>query len=256
MALLLYPSAILEKYKPKSLVFTEEEILTLFSEYSHVRTVRIPSILNTWCVYGANTKDDASNFNRIASDIIEYPVYSHMLFIHDSELNPDWNVTDNILYKGYSEFVVSVKNKIDETSSNIIKELESMNEYQEKIDFLPNIVNVGQTPDKRLLFLFNPDDQTKEFYNNEEFYLFSQKVYEYIIHNKQKKHPFTIYADSRAVIIIDENKVKSFLTSLLEKFKTKEEYEICENITKIMDSWSKSNSNKLSKKRKTKSSEE
>jgi hypothetical protein len=239
MAILLYQSGILEEYRPKKHVFTEEEILHLFSEYAEIKTVRIPTILNTWGVYGSVHSKDLTDLNRIASEITERAIYTHILFIHDSELNLEWNVTDNILYKSYSEFVSNIKNKINEISLLIMKELEESAAYQEKMDYLPQLVNVGQTSDNRLLFSFNPDDQTKEFYNDNEFYMFSQKVYDYLINNIQKKEPFTIYADKRAVIIIEKTKVKTFLTKILEKFKTKEEYEICENITKIMNQWTK-----------------
>jgi hypothetical protein len=87
------------------------------------------------------------------------------------------------------------------------------------------------------MFGFNPDEQNKEFYEDEDFYKFSQKVYQYISENKQEKEPFTIFSDKRAIIIIETTKIKPFLNNIIEKFKSKEEYEICENLMQVMKNW-------------------
>lgn len=238
MGVVVYSNGITEDYRPSKLVFTEDELVTLFTEYAHIKTVRIPSIVNTWCIFGEGNSDP-TEFNRIVSDIVHESVFSHALFIHDSEINPKWNATDNILYKGYNEFIAMMKKIIDDVAINILNEFSSTPEFESKVDLLPQLVTLGATSDKRILFAYNPDEQTKEFYLNDEFYKFSQKVYDYISVNKQEKEPFTIYADKKAVIIIEATKVKKFLNSLLEKFKSKEDYEICTHITKIMKDWSK-----------------
>ena len=235
MGVVLYSNGITEEYKPHELVFTEAEIIRIFPEFKEIKTCRLVSVINTWCIYGAN--NDPNDFNRLASDIAKEGIYSHVLYVHDSELNPDWNVTDNVLYKDYKEFVMTVKKEIDTTAMNILAELAATQEYEDKVDHLPQLSTLGSTPDKRILFGYNPDEQSKNFYDHEEFYKFSQKVYEYITHNKNKKEPFTIYADKKAVIIIEGQKVKAFLDTLLEKFKSKEDYEICDDITKIMNDW-------------------
>jgi len=238
MGVVVYSNGITEDYRPSNLVFTEDELVKLFTEYTRIKTVRLPYLVNTWCIFGEGNSDP-TEFNRIVSDMTRESVFSHALFIHDSEINPKWNATDNILYKGYEEFVIMMKKMIDDVAVNILNEFASTTEFQSKVDILPQLVTLGATEDKRILFAYNPNDQSKEFYLNEEFYKFSQKVYGYISENKQEKEPFTIYADKKAVIIIETLQVKTFLNSLLEKFKSKEEYEICTHITKIMKDWSK-----------------
>jgi hypothetical protein len=249
MGVVVYSNGITEDYRPKKLVFIEEELVRLFTEFEEIKTCRVSSLINTWCIYGLN--DDPNDFNRIVSDIIKEAVYSHALFIHDSEINPEWNATDSVLYKGYNEFVTAMKKIIDETAMNILNEIASSQDYENKVDHLPQLETLGATSDKRILFSYNPDNQSKEFYTHDEFYKFSQKVYEYITKNKQLREPFTIFADKKAVIIIESSKVKKFLNTLLEKFKSKEDYEICTHITKIIDDWTnKSKEPKVKKSRK------
>jgi hypothetical protein len=181
--------------------------------------------------------NDPTDFNRIVSDITREAVYSHAVFVHDSEINPEWNATDSVLYKGYSEFLGNLKKIIDDVAANIVNEFVATEEYEDKVDYLPQLETLGATPDKRILFLYNPDDQTKSFYNNEEFTKFSQKVYDYISENRQITDPFTLYADKKAVIVVEQGKVEKFLSTILEDFKKREEYEICTNITKMIDEW-------------------
>lgn len=237
MAYLLYSNGIIEECKPKNLVFTEEELLNLFTEFSEIKSSRLITVLNTWCIYGSSLNPEPIDFNRIASDIIQTAIYSHTLYVHDSELDPNWNVTDNILYKGYDEFSIDIKREIDKTANNVFKEIQISNEYEETTNILPGFIPLGATEDKRILFGFDPKDQLEEFYENEEFYIFSQKVYKYISENKQEKEPFTIYSDKKAQVIVDSSNVKTFLNLMLEKFKSKEEYEICTNISKMIKRW-------------------
>jgi len=237
MGVLLYGNGITEDYRPEKLVFTEDELVSLFDEFEEIKTTRIASLINTWCIYGVNAINDSNDFNRIAADILKEPVYSQALFVHDSEINPDWKATDSVLYKSYGEFLGVLKKVIDDTAANILNELAATADYENKIDYLPQLSTLGATPDKRILFSYNPDDQSREFYDHDEFYKFSQKVYEYITKNKQEKEPFTIYADKKAVIIIESLKVQKFLDSLLEKFKSKEDYEICTTLTQIISDW-------------------
>jgi hypothetical protein len=258
MAVVVYSNGITEDYKPSELVFTEEELVKLFTEFPDIKTVRIPTILNTWCIFGSGI-NDPMEFNRIVSDIVKEAVYSHALFVHDSEINPDWKATDSVLYKGYSEFIGTMKRVIDDVAANIVNELAATEEYEDKVDHLPQLETLGATPDKRIMFLYNPDDQTKSFYNNDEFSKFSKKVYDYISANHQIKEPFTLYADKKAVIIVERGKVEAFLSSILEDFKKREEYEICTNITKMIDEWigiNKDNSKPAKKNRRLKSKDE
>jgi len=238
MGVCVYSNGISEDYRPSNLVFTEQELVSIFAEYNYIKTIRVENLINTWCIFGEGN-NDPTEFNQIVSDIVGESIFSHALFIHDSEINPKWNATDNILYKSYEEFIIMMKRVIENTAMNILNEINNTEEYINKVDHLPILVTIGTTEDKRILFGYNPDDQTEEFYNHEEFYKFSQKVYNYIIENKQKKEPFTIYADKKAIIIIETEKIQKFLDTLLEKFKNKEDYEICTHITEIMQHWAR-----------------
>lgn len=245
MAILLYSNGIIEEYKPKGFVFTEEEIVSLFTEYEKIGTERLVEILNTWCIYGKSAVQDPIDFNKLASEITNKEIYSHMLFVHDSEINSDWKTSDSILYKSYDEFIVDIKQYINDIALNIVEEIESsIEDFDDKSKYLrlPLLETIGSTADKRILFGFNPSEQSSDFYQNEEFYIFSQKVYDYITNNKQENDPlFTIYADKKAVIIVDPMHVLPFLNTMLEKFKTKEEYEVCTELTNIIKNWKNQN---------------
>ena len=244
MGVIVYINGILEEYRPEDLVFTEEEILDIFEEFDEIKTVRLNSSINTWCVFGVNSINDDADLHSVATEILKEPIYSPVLFIHDSEIEPKWKVTDDILYNNYREFLLDLKNMINDVAENIVNNIVTSEEYENKIDFLPQLSTLGTTSDKRILFSYNPDDQSKDFYNNEEFYTFSKKVFEYITENKQEITPFTIYADKKAVIIIPNKKVKKFLNLMIEKFQHKEEYEICTQISRMITEWD----NKVEKK--------
>jgi hypothetical protein len=244
MAVVIYSNGVLEDYNSRNLTFSEEELLSLFTEFADIKTVRIPELLNTWCIFGKNDNDkDPLDYNRIASLITNTDIYSHALFVHDSEINPEWNASDRVIYKSYNEFLESLKKSIDIAAADIVNEFTGNDEYEEKLNKLPQLEALGTTHDKRIMYLYDPDDQISAFYNNEEFSKFSQKTYEYISQNPQISDPFTLYADKRAVIIVEQSKVEPFLKSILENFKTREEYEICTDITKIMDEWEAINRN-------------
>jgi len=237
MAIVLYNNGITEDFKAKNLVFTEQELLSLFSEFHEVKTKRVIPILNTWCIFGKN--DNIDDFNRIASDIVAENVYSHALFVHDSEINPDWRLTDDILYKPYSEFVNTLKTVVNQVATKIVEELQSQSEYEGKADHLPLLTTIGTSSDKKIIFEFDPYVQSDGFFKHEEFDIFSKKIYDYLSDNKQKGNPFKIYEDKKAMIVIDSKKVNYFLKILEENFKQKEEYEVCTEITKMMKDWEK-----------------
>jgi len=236
MALILYANGLIEEYKPQNLVFSEEELIKIFEEYSIV-TSRVIAVPNCWCIYGNSKENTFIDYNKLASAIIEKQIFTHALFVHDSELDPDWKITDDVIYKSYAEFLEILKRKINEAAVNILHKLENSEDYENKISMLPKLETIGSTKDNRILFGFNPLNQSKEFFENEEYYLFSKKVYNFLLDHKQEKEPFVIYEDKQAIIIVEKEQVKTFLSQMIEKFKSKEEYEICTDISKIMKSW-------------------
>lgn len=238
-ALLLHSNGITEEYKPNNYTFTEEELVSLFQEFTEIKTNRLVNVVNTWCIYGYSPNFDPLDLNRIASEIVKEPVYSSFLFVHDSEINPKWNATETILYKNYEDFLEDIKKEVERVANIVIYQLENSEEYIQKTLNLPYFETIGITNEnpKRLLIGFNPTTQSEDFYKNEEFYQFSQKVYDFISRNRQEKEPFTIYADKKSIIIINSKYVVQFLTSMLEKFKSKEDYEICNDISDMIKTW-------------------
>ncbi|MCK9446425.1 hypothetical protein M0Q50_06000 [bacterium] len=240
MAFLFYINGVTEEYKPRKLTFTEEEIITLFSEYDEIKTVRIPELLNTWCVYGTNFDEDViEDLNTVVSEIVDLDVFSHALFIHDSEINPKWNATDSILYYDYSQFKDNLKSIIDDISEKILNELTSDDEYKDRANELPKLITkqVSEDGTKRVIFAFDTNNQSEIFYLSEGFVAFCDKVYAYISKNKQHKEPFTIYEDKKSIIIIENAQVLIFLDHLIKNFEEKEEYEICTEIQKLKENW-------------------
>jgi len=238
MGICLYSNGIVEDFIPESLVFSEKELISSFNEFSHIRTKRLIEVLNCWCIWGENKNYDAIEFNRIGSDITQEPIYSHVLFVHDSEINPSWNSTDNILYRNYFDFLKDIKKLIDDIASNIIDEYRN-NEDQDHIRVMPVLETLGPTRDKRVLFSFNPYKQFNEFYENDQFLSFSKKTYDYIHSHIQDEEPFTIFADKTAIIIVDTSNVSFFIDKMLNKFTNEEQYEICKELTIIKTRWNK-----------------
>jgi len=236
MAVKLYTNGLTEEYRPKKLVFSEEELLDIFKDFDNIKTKRILPIINTWIIYGDDKNLD--NYNRIASVITKDSIFTDVLFIHDSEIDPTWNMTDDIIYKSYDEFYVIIEKLITDVAEAILAELEEKDELYGSIDSLPQFSELGVTSDKKLLFGFNPNMQTTQFYK-QGFQHFSEKVYKYLSDNKQNKEPFKIYEDNKAIIIIETPNVKSFLLSLLNTFKENEEYEICKDISNMISDWNK-----------------
>lgn len=237
MSILLYSNGITEDYTSQSYVFNEKELVDLFSEFKTIKTKRLVTILNTWCIWGENEICNPEDLNRIASDILEEAIYSHTLFVHDSEIDLRWKATDNILYRNYEEAISDIRRLLDATATDIINEYRNIEEDAKKL--FPVLETLGPTQDKRILFSFKPHDQYIEFYENDEFNAFSKKVYDYIHTHTQDEEPFTIYADKKAIIIVNTQDVPIFINKMLEKFKKTEQYEICNELTFMMTNWNK-----------------
>lgn len=245
MAFILYPNGITEEYRPKGHIFTEKELVDLFKEFNVINTSRVIVPLNTWCIYGDVI--DVNEYNVIASEITKEKIFTHVLFVHDSELDINWKVTD-IIYKSYIDFSKDLMNIIELTAVTISNTLQENS--GEESEYLPILTPKGTTKDKRILFELEAE-QHPQFYEDEKFYIFSKKIYDYLSKNKQVKEPFTIYTDKKAVIFIESNNVKNFLNSMIEKFKTKEEYEICSNISKMIIDWENIRNKPAQRKKKT-----
>lgn len=237
MAILLYSNGITENYFPSNKTFTEKEIIDIFPDFPKLKSIRLNSISNVWVVYGIEL-NDPEEFNKISSLILGDDVYSPALFINDSEINEKWNMTDAIKIN-YEKFNICVKELIEKTAINIVNQMTDENSHSDRANYLPQLINMGITEDKKLMFAFNPNEQSKEFYSASEFEQFSIKVYDYLHVNKINKEPFTIYSDKKAIIIIEKTSIIDFLNILLKHFEKKEDYEKCTNISKMIAKWDK-----------------
>ena len=167
----------------------------------------------------------------------KHSVYSVGLFIHDSEIDPTWNATDDILYKSYNEFNEHLQQILEIAAGNVIQDLNGKIDYDNRVKLLPVLTTLGSTADKRVLFMYNPDDQYPEFYADDDFSLFAKKVYKHLTESPQKTEPFTIFSDKKALIIVGSDKVAAFFDTLIKQFTKQEDYEICTNISKMLDEW-------------------
>ncbi len=242
MAIIVYISGYTEELKPKNLVFTEQEIVDLFNDYPIIKTIRPVELLNTWCIFGAG-KNNLTEYNEIASNIIKEDIYSHALFVHDSEINPEWNATDDIIYYSYDKHVENLKTIINSIAEKIMNRLTNSEEYIKSSKNLPILEDFGVTNEfpKRILFKFNPLKQSNTLYESKEFDTFSRKIYEYLTKNKPDftKESFIIYADAKVIISIDNENVIYFLEKMINQFEREEEYEMCTYIKYLMDEWNK-----------------
>ena len=236
MAILLYNNGLIEDFKPKNLVFTEEEINNIFSDYERTQSKRFIEVPNVWCIWGDNDNIIEENFNRLASETIEKDIFSPLLFIHDTEINPDWGIINLPILKNYENFRKSVYVMLDKTAEEILKESnETARESgQNSMVFLNTI---GPTDDKRVLFEFDPHLQNENFYKPLFFNKFADRVYTFVKKFYKKNKPFLVYADNKIIIMVNENNVEFLLNSLNDSFQKREEYETCSEIKKIKDYW-------------------
>jgi hypothetical protein len=237
MALLFYSNGVMDSYKPANNVFTEEEITKIFYDFPTIRTVRPVQSVNTWCVFGEKTLNDPLDLSKVLSEFLKEAVFSPVLFIHDSEIDPEWKATDDILYKSYDQFVKDAKVLLETAAQKVMETMNAEYDYGKNINRLPYLVAIGTTEDKRLMLSYVPEDQHAEFYADADFYLFAKKAYTHLTTNPQTKEPYVIYEDRKSMIIVPTDKVKAFLDSLILEFTSHEEYEICTNISKMIDDW-------------------
>ena len=237
MAITIYSNGIVEEFKSSGDTFLEHELVKSFKNYHTIRSKRIPEILNTWCLWGEMDDAPANEFNKIGSDIIKFRVDSHIIFIHDSELNPEWNLSDKNLQKDYEDFTYDVKTLIDYIAEEFHQEIQE-NRNSGSMIFL---TAMGQTKDKRVLFSFNPGEQIEDFYSKNYFNKFAEKIYEYLMEGFEKDGaiPFIIFADSKTIVIVEDQHVDEVLDRIIHIYKKKENYEVCSNITKVRKEWRK-----------------
>jgi hypothetical protein len=237
MAICIYSNGILEEFKPQNLVFTDQELVNIFAECKKLRTFRLREIANVWCLWGEMETNEDIEYNRLASEAIEEHIFSHLVLIHDTELDPAWNLTDKIIYNDYNKFVADAKRLLDEVADGILSEKpndQDGNMNNDKI-FLDSR---GYSKDKKVLFSFDPSKQSENFYKNSTFYNFASQINDYLVKNKIRK-PFTIYNDKKMVISVEDDKVNILIDKMLDVFGRREDYETCEKLANVKSQWTK-----------------
>ena len=243
MSVLLYQSGVLEQYLPKNLVFDEEELVYLFLDFDKIVTKRVYELPNTWMLWGTYKNPQETEYNKIPSKLIQERIYTPVLFIHDSELNPDWNSTDTILYDNYDTFKTNTLAFLKEYNAEINEYNNSVNNRNEDEE-IPSetgqlkLTNVGITNDKRILFNFDPTSQVDNFYTTENFNTFSLNIFKYF-QEYPPQDPLVILSDNNMVITVDSPNGCFLFDKLIENFTKSENYEICSELVKMKKSYKK-----------------
>jgi|GEM_PF-2041914 len=237
MGQLLYINGVIEEFVPKNKCFNEEELISLFKDFKKLRSKRLYEVPNCWCLWGEKPKPNELDFNRLASDIVEENVFSPIFFFHDSELNPEWNISDNILYNSYDQFKKDLYLFIDNVAESILKERDEREQNGETKKDLLVLKSLGVTKDKRLLFNFIPKDQDENFYSDESFKAFASRIFEYLTNNFIPMKPFVLFADNKMVISLLDEDVDQVIDKIIEPYAKNEDYESCNKLAYIKHAW-------------------
>jgi hypothetical protein len=241
MGLVIYSNGIVEEMLPINDTFSDDELTQSFTNYPEIKTHRLPEIPNCWCIWGHIEEPPAQEFSKLASEIVDADVFSHILFVHDSEMNPTWQLTDEILYRPYKEFMNQMGTYIKEMMQHIETENRQEIEAAEGNTNMIFLTTLGHTQDKRVLFAFNPNVQNDEFYNG-AWDNFAIKIYEYLAENFDKEpveenKPFVIFSDTKTIVIIEDLHVDEVIEKLIVKYQAAEKYEVCSKISEIRENW-------------------
>lgn len=239
MALILYPNGLTEEYYPSNDTFTEDEILNLFNEYDYLKSHRFVKILNGWVLWGEYSdlkkEEELDFYNKIISRYLKEDIYSHVLFIHDTELSKDWKVTDDIIQFGYDDFKKDIGQLLDDIAEEIINETnKNLENGSQQTMYLKQI---GVSNDKRIIFEMDPDEQPTIFYNPDIFQEFANKIIKFFKNDYSVSNNFSLYADKNIIISVHKDNVKNIITHLLTYFNNNEEYEKSKIVTEIYNGW-------------------
>jgi len=241
MAVLLYPNGLTEHYQPKVHTFTDEEFLGIFPDYNKIRTFRLYEVPNTWCVWGEYTPVDKipEDFNKVGTDILDQGCYSPVLFVHDTEVDPSWNLTDTMIISGYEDFKVEMLKFFDEIAADIQIERQKIREQAGDSYSQMKLKQIGVSEDKRIIFEFDLDEQIPEFFMEDNLLDFAKKVHNFLKFSYKDGDIFAIYADKNIIITMQEKPVKSFIDKLIAFFMSREQYEACSVLRNTFDRWKK-----------------
>lgn len=242
MAILLYPNGLTEEFKSKEFTFTDEELIIIFGDFDKTRTFRLYEVPNTWCVWGENEPIDKvpDEFNKIGSDILDQPCYSPILFLHDTEIDPAWDLTDRMIMFGYDDFKLQMLQFFDDVAADIMEERRIAREQEGVNPQTPIVMEqVGISEDKRIIFKFDIDNQPQEFFAEENLLEFAKKAHNFLKFKYRDGDIFAVYADKNIIMVSEDNKVKPLIEKLIAFFKSQENYEACSVLRNTFERWEK-----------------
>jgi hypothetical protein len=248
MAIILYGNGLTEEIIPSKYTFSDQEILEFFKEFNQIQTKRLDEVPNTWCVWGELKKPSEEDYNKLASEILRQHCYSKLFLLHDTEVDPAWNLTDAIIYDGYELFKKKILKFLDEIAIETIREIEQMRDATGK----PNLMALDQVAismDKRVIFRFNPDKQQPHFFEPSHFQEFANKSFNFLDKYYKDGDNLPIYADKKMIIVLDDSQVAQYMTLILDFFEKREDYLKCARINEIHKSWMNYKSKKATPKK-------
>jgi hypothetical protein len=256
MAILLYANGLTEELKPAEFTFTDQEIYGIFEGYDKIRSFRLPEVPNTWCVWGERIPINkaADEFNQVGSDIVDQKCYSPVIFLHDTEINPAWRLTDDMILAGYIEFRNELNEFFNEVAKGILEEREQMRMQSGQPPNLMVLEQMGISEDKRIIFRFDMDKQIEEFFSEPNLGEFARKVHNFLKFSYKDGDIFAIYADKNIIIVMADPQVKDFIEKIIAYFQHHENYEACSVIRNTYEQWIKFKGSKVKKEPKKKSS--
>lgn len=249
MAILLYANGITEELKSADHTFTDQEIYNIFEGFDRIRSFRLYEVPNTWCVWGQREPVNKSpdEFNQVGTDILDQPCYSPILFIHDTEINPGWMLTDDVILSGYGDFHNELTNFFNEVAKGILEERERIRQETGEPPNLLVMEQKGISEDKRIIFQFDMDKQVEEFFSEPNLSEFAKKVHNFLKFSYKDGDIFTIYADKNIIMVMSDNQVKPFIEKIIAYFQHHENYEACSIIRNTYDRWIKYKESKKEK---------
>lgn len=238
MCIIVYSNGIIEEHRSEDHTFTEEELLSLFDGYNTIRSKRLSEIPNTWCLWGIMENPPNNEFHKIASEINHDYIFSHIIFIHDTEINLDWNLIDIPIYDVYENFAKNVRIYIDDMAQRVYLR----DKQDSSVPSMIFLVPIGHTEDKRVLYGFNPHEQSDTFFSDGSFTVFADKIYDYLIQNfevEKKEKPFKIFADSKNIVISEDLILTDIIDEMIKIYQPAEKYERCSKLAEIKKVWKK-----------------
>ena len=238
MAIILYSNGIVEEYKSNDLVFTDEEILHVFDGFKRIRSRRLIEIPNVWCLWGESEVKQDNEYSTIGSNLMEDHIFSIVVFIHDTELDPSWRLSESVIYGDYPLFKEGMMGLIDHVAKLTIKESQEKRRLEGNDDNIVYLDTKGSTDDKKVLFELDPKKQSLNFYKEQNFKNFAYKVSEYLKdHHYESGIMFYIYEDNKMIMYIRNRDVEEILTKIIQFYEKKEKYERCKIVTDALEKW-------------------